>query len=84
LPPDPAHPGKHIDPTTGIWPMAEWGYECRRGFVCQDLNPLRRIRELKHRLNGSAFIVAGTGRQLVQCAHTAQVAPPRFCLAEKL
>lgn len=30
---DPAHPGKHIDPETGIWPIAEWGNECGRGFV---------------------------------------------------
>ena len=22
-----------IDPTTGIWPIREWGGECARGFV---------------------------------------------------
>jgi hypothetical protein len=33
LPPDPRHPGKHIDPATGIWPIAEWGPTCRRGFL---------------------------------------------------
>ena len=31
--PDPNHPGKHIDPETGIWPISEWGTECARGFV---------------------------------------------------
>jgi hypothetical protein len=30
---DPRCPEKHIDPRTGIWPMAEWGTECARGFV---------------------------------------------------
>lgn len=30
---DPDHPGKHIDSDTGIWPIAEWGNECGRGFV---------------------------------------------------
>ncbi len=30
---DPNHPGKHIDPDTGIWPIREWGTECGRGFV---------------------------------------------------
>jgi hypothetical protein len=30
---DPNHPGKHIDPATGIWPISEWGSECGRGFV---------------------------------------------------
>lgn len=33
---DPRHPGKHIDPATGIWPIAEWGWECQRGFVRDD------------------------------------------------
>jgi hypothetical protein len=33
LPRDPARPDKHIDPETGIWPIAEWGSECGRGFV---------------------------------------------------
>jgi hypothetical protein len=33
LPADPRHPGKHIDPSTGIWPASEWGYECQRGFI---------------------------------------------------
>ncbi len=33
MPEDPRHPGKHIDPETGIWPIAEWGGECYRGFV---------------------------------------------------
>jgi hypothetical protein len=25
-----------IDPATGIRPIAEWGYECARGFVSAD------------------------------------------------
>jgi hypothetical protein len=33
LPPDPRRPGKHIDPSTGIWPISEWGGACQRGFV---------------------------------------------------
>ena len=33
LPEDPNHPGRHIDPNTGIWPAAEWGSACQRGFV---------------------------------------------------
>jgi hypothetical protein len=33
---DPNHPGKHIDPQTGIWPICEWGPECRRGFVSSE------------------------------------------------
>jgi hypothetical protein len=33
MPPDPRHPGKHINPETGIWPTCEWGYECQRGFI---------------------------------------------------
>lgn len=36
MPPDPRHPGKHINPETGIWPACEWGYECQR-----DLFPTR-------------------------------------------
>ena len=32
-PTDPARPDKHIDRTTGIWPIAEWGSACARGFV---------------------------------------------------
>jgi hypothetical protein len=36
LPPDPRHPGKHIDPATGIWPIAEWGAACYRGFVSDE------------------------------------------------
>lgn len=31
--PDPRHPGKRIDPKTGIWPMSEWGPSTRRGFI---------------------------------------------------
>lgn len=31
MPPDPNHPGKHINPATGIWPIEEWGRS--RGFV---------------------------------------------------
>jgi hypothetical protein len=31
--PHPSRPGKHIDPDTGILPIAEWGNECKRGFV---------------------------------------------------
>jgi hypothetical protein len=31
--PDPQHPGKHIDPATGCWPVSEWGHACARGFV---------------------------------------------------
>lgn len=30
---DPHHPGKHIDPNTGIWPVCEWGAICYQGFV---------------------------------------------------
>lgn len=30
---DPRHPGKHIDPDAGGWPISEWGYSCGRGFV---------------------------------------------------
>lgn len=26
-------PDKPIDPATGIWPIALWGYECARGFA---------------------------------------------------
>jgi hypothetical protein len=33
LRPDPKHPGKHIDPSTGIWPISEWGASCYMGFV---------------------------------------------------
>jgi hypothetical protein len=33
MPPDPRHPGKHINPETGIWPTCEWGYECQRGLI---------------------------------------------------
>jgi hypothetical protein len=33
LQPDPRHPGKHIDPKTGIWPMSEWGNRCSYGFI---------------------------------------------------
>ena len=33
---DPQHPGKHIDPETGIWPISEWGAECGRGFVSDE------------------------------------------------
>ncbi len=30
---DPKHPGKRIDPATGIWVIADWCFECQRGFV---------------------------------------------------
>ncbi len=33
MPIDPRRPDKHIDLATGIWPIAEWGGECYRGFV---------------------------------------------------
>ena len=33
---DPRHPGKHIDPATGCWPISEWGRECGRGFVSDE------------------------------------------------
>lgn len=33
---DPKHAGKHIDPKTGIWPIAEWGAACARGFVSNE------------------------------------------------
>lgn len=33
MPADPKHPGKHINPETGVWPVCEWGFECMRGFV---------------------------------------------------
>jgi hypothetical protein len=30
-------PREHtIDPATGIWPIAEWGGACARGFVAAD------------------------------------------------
>ena len=31
--PDLKHPGKHIDPETGIWPISEWGGSCYIGFI---------------------------------------------------
>jgi len=34
--PDPNRPGKHIDPKTGIAPIAEWGPWCARGFVSNE------------------------------------------------
>lgn len=34
--PAPNHPGKHIDPATAIWPIAEWGSSCGRGFVSNE------------------------------------------------
>ena len=34
--PDPLHPGKHINPETGIWPISEWGWSCGRGFVSNE------------------------------------------------
>jgi hypothetical protein len=40
-----ARSGKHIDPETGIWPIAEWGPECERGIFSQrpkDLQTWRR------------------------------------------
>lgn len=31
------NPVEHtIDPATGIWPIAEWGTECGRGFVSDE------------------------------------------------
>jgi hypothetical protein len=36
MPVDPRNPHKHIDPATGIWPIAEWGAACRRGFVSNE------------------------------------------------
>jgi hypothetical protein len=33
LPADPATVTHTIDPETGIWPIAEWGASCYRGFV---------------------------------------------------
>lgn len=33
---DPRHPGKHINPETGCWPISEWGPECGRGFVSNE------------------------------------------------
>lgn len=29
---DSRHPGKHIDPETGVWPIGEWSGECGRGL----------------------------------------------------
>ncbi len=29
----PAHPGKHIDPRTLVFPVWEWGSACGQGFV---------------------------------------------------
>lgn len=36
LPPHPEHPGRHLDPETGIFPIHEWAGECRRGFVSNE------------------------------------------------
>jgi hypothetical protein len=33
MPADPRHPGKHIDPATDIWPIAEWDRACASGFI---------------------------------------------------
>jgi len=33
---DSDHPGKHINPETGIWPISEWGTACARGFVSNE------------------------------------------------
>jgi hypothetical protein len=33
MPADPRNPGKHLDPSTGIWPIEEWGSACGRGFI---------------------------------------------------
>lgn len=49
--PDPRNPGKHIDPSTGIWPMSEWGYECQRGFVRHEMFS-----------RGADRVIAGTNR----------------------
>jgi hypothetical protein len=35
-PPPSDHPRHTIDPETGIWPISEWGFECARGFVCDE------------------------------------------------
>lgn len=59
---DPQHPGKHIDPDTGIWPISDWGHECGRGFVSDarfsggrskvikrtNRNTTRKWRKLEH------------------------------------
>ena len=45
LPPDPKHPGKHLDPATGIWPIAEWGWECQRGLPEETAKRRKRSRE---------------------------------------
>jgi hypothetical protein len=49
LPRDPAHPTKHIDPATGIWPISEWGGECQRGFVHSERFATRNDRVFSKR-----------------------------------
>jgi hypothetical protein len=65
MPLDPACPGKHIDPATGIWPICEWGGACQRGFVSHERfargseqvikrtnrNNSRRWRQIQERTN---------------------------------
>lgn len=38
-----------IDPETGIWPIAEWGSECGRGFV----GPSRGRKAARKRIPGA-------------------------------
>lgn len=52
MPEDPKHPGKHINPETGIWPTCEWGYECQRGFV----------RDARFQV-GTEQVIKGTNRE---------------------
>ncbi len=60
---DPKHPGKSIDPATGIWPIWQWGYECQRGSVRHErfdrgtdrvIAGTNRASQKKWRKNGGA------------------------------
>lgn len=53
MPPDPKHPGKHINPETGIWPACEWGNECKRGFS-------------RNERFGGTRVIAGTNREITR------------------
>jgi hypothetical protein len=61
MPPDPAHPGKHIDPATGIWPVSEWGSECGRGFVSDERFQRGNEKVIKRKARKRRPICAGTG-----------------------
>lgn len=54
FPPHPTKPGKHIDPATGIFPICEWGAECRRGFVSNSRFASSATEKVIPRTNRSA------------------------------